>query len=58
MTGYIQNVKTTHENAKDLYETQIKKLKAVMESLEHDFETTKTERRLENYRLNENIRSL
>lgn len=46
MTGYIKSLKTTQENSKDLYETQIKKMKSVLESLEFDLDTNKTERRL------------
>ena len=33
MSGYIKNLKSTQENSKDLYETQIKKLKGVLENL-------------------------
>ena len=58
MNGYINNLKANQENSKDLYETQIKKLKSVLENLEHDLETNKSERRLESLRLNETIRSL
>jgi TolA-binding protein len=58
MSGYINSLKATQENSKDLYETQIKKLRSVLENLEHDLDMAKTERKLEANRLNETIRSL
>lgn len=34
MTGCIQSIRSSHDNAKDLYETQINKLKETIESQE------------------------
>ena len=42
MSGCIQSIRSTHSNAKDLYETQINKLKETLENQERDFEAAKT----------------
>lgn len=34
MSGCVQSIRSTHENAKDLYETQIRKLKETIERQE------------------------
>jgi hypothetical protein len=36
LNGCIQSIRSTHENSKDLYETQVRKLKETVEERERE----------------------
>ena len=58
MTGCIQSIRSSHENAKDLYETQINKLKETIESQERETEAMKVEHKLHSGRLQQSVSAL
>lgn len=58
MSGCIQSIRSSHNNAKDLYETQISKLKEAMDNQEHEFEAAKAEHKLQAGRLQQVITGL
>jgi hypothetical protein len=51
MSGCIQSIRSTHENSKDLYETQVRKMREVIEAQEREIESSKAEHKLQSARL-------
>ena len=58
LTGCIQSIRSSHDNAKDLYETQINKLKETIEAQQREAEATKVEYKLHNGRLQQAVSAL
>lgn len=58
MVNCVQGLKSTYNNSKDIYETEINKLKEVIEALEHSLQAEQVQKKLQINRLNENIKSL
>lgn len=58
MSGCIQSIKSTHNNAKDIYETQINKLKEALETREREFDAAKVEHKLQSGRLQQAVNAL
>lgn len=46
MAGCIQSIRSNHNNAKDLYETQINKLKDTIENQQRELEAAQAEHKL------------
>lgn len=58
MTGVVQSIRSTHDNSKDLYEMQIRKLKEVVEAQEKEIGSAKAEHKLQTGRLQDSIARL
>ena len=58
MAGCIQSIRSTHNNAKDLYETQINKLKDTIENQQRELEAAQAEHKLQSGRLQQTVTNL
>lgn len=58
MSGCIQSIRSSHSNAKDIYETQIAKLKETIEAAERDLDATKVEHKLQTGRLQQTVNAM
>ncbi len=54
----LQNVRSCQNNSKDLYDTQIRNLKEIIEEKDHEIENIKAVDKLERTRLQDGIKSL
>lgn len=58
MTGVIQSIRSTHDNSKDLYEMQVRKLRETIDRQEKEIESAKAEHKLQNGRLQDSVNRL
>jgi len=58
MTGCIQSIRSTHENSKDLYETQVRKMRETIEAQERELQSARAEHKLQAARLQDSVGSL
>lgn len=54
----LQNVRSCQNNSKDLYDTQIRNLKEIIDEKEHEIENIKSVDKLERTRLQDGIKAL
>lgn len=54
----LQNVRSCQNNSKDLYDTQIRNLKEIIDEKDHEIENIKAVDKLERTRLQDGIKSL
>ena len=58
LSGCLQSIKSTQDNTKDLYETQVRQLKETIESQEREIESAKAEHKLQSTKLQSAVQSL
>ncbi len=58
MTGVIQSIRSTHDNSKDLYEMQVRKLRETIDRQEKEIESAKAEHKLQSGRLQDSVNRL
>lgn len=58
MTGVIQSIRSTHDNSKDLYEMQVRKLRETIDRQEKEIESLKAEHKLQTGRLQDAVNRL
>ena len=58
LVNQLQNVRSCQNNSKDLYDTQIRNLKEIIDEKEHEIENIKAVDKLERTRLQDGIKAV